>query len=434
MKPKTLLLLVALAMLPATPAAAAEVYEIHYVPSVGGSVIRVEILRNNNFDAEKQPVLLTYSPYNSLGGRQPASDSIAGRFVRRGYARAVADVLGTRGSTGCWDYGGAAEQQSGVDVVKYLANLPWSNGNVGMIGVSYNGTTANMVAATGIPELKAIVPIAAISRWYGYAYHDGVRYFLNSREVTDQGFDTPLVFDVGFGDTVAPDPTGKHFGDTVVARAGECAAIEHTMHAYSRSPDYTDFWKQRDYRKDAHKFRAAVLLVHGWQDYNVKQVEGVSLFERIPVDDPSTSEVEGVPFKILHMTQESHNDATGPYYAGLLERFLARTLRDQVNGVENEPSVYSLGRDASGAFRTYDIGASWPPAGTGTLALHLGRSFDTIDGVPSSGPIGTVGETGTLTLGQNNDGSGWTHINTGTISEELTLNDPLNEDGHGFYS
>ena len=101
-------------------------------------------------------------------------------------------MLGTRGSTGCWDYGGAKEQQSGVDVVKYLADLPWSNGNVGMTGVSYEGTTANMVAATGIPELKGIVPIAAISRWYGYAYNSGVRYFLNSVEPTDEGFDTPL--------------------------------------------------------------------------------------------------------------------------------------------------------------------------------------------------------------------------------------------------
>ena len=53
-----------------------------------------------------------------------------------------------------------------------------------------------MVAARGaeVPELKAIVPIAAISRWYGYAYGNGVRYFLNSQEPTDEGFDTPLAF------------------------------------------------------------------------------------------------------------------------------------------------------------------------------------------------------------------------------------------------
>ena len=55
------------------------------------------------------PVILTYSPYNSLSeGTTPnlANDDLGQRYVARGYARAVADVLGTRNSSGCWDYGG----------------------------------------------------------------------------------------------------------------------------------------------------------------------------------------------------------------------------------------------------------------------------------------------------------------------------------------
>src|SRR5680860_1719915 len=190
----------------ARPVAAAastsgEVYEVHYVPTVGDAVIRVEIWRDASYDAERQPVILTYSPYNSLSEPEPARDALGETFVPEGYARAVADVLGTRGSTGCWDYGGKAEQQSGVDVVRWLARRDWSNGKVAMIGGSYNGTTAALVAARGddVPELKAIVPIAAISRWYGYAYGNGVRYFLHSRVPSDEGFDTPLAFDFGFG-------------------------------------------------------------------------------------------------------------------------------------------------------------------------------------------------------------------------------------------
>src|SRR5680860_1344179 len=119
-----------------------QTYEVHEVETVGGAVIRMEVWRDTSFDAAKQPVLLTYSPYNSLGEPEPARDSLGETFVPKGYARVVADVLGTRGSTGCWNYGGAKEQQSGVDVVKYLANRPWSNGKVAMIGGSYNGTTA----------------------------------------------------------------------------------------------------------------------------------------------------------------------------------------------------------------------------------------------------------------------------------------------------
>lgn len=425
---RSCVLLVLMTGVMATPAQAAEVTEVAYVPTVGGAKIRVEIRRNPAKDP--QPVILTYTPYAILSGRNsPVADEVGNRYVSKGYARAVADVLGTRGSTGCWDYGGALEQRSGVDVVKYLASRPWSNGAVAMTGVSYEGTTANMVAATGIPELKAIVPIAAISHWYGYAYRQGVRYALNSRVPTDEGLDTPLIFDFGFGRTVAPDPTSPEFLAAAAARSGECGAIAHTQAAYSRSPDYGAFWLERDYRKDAANFRAATLIVHGWQDYNVKQDEGLSLYEALPVDDPGTSTVEGVPFKRLWMTQSSHANGSGTGYQTLLDNFFEQTLKGIDRGVHLGAPVRTQGAD--GVVR---VEASMPPPQTTTLALHLGRSFDDIAGVPSVGPVGTTGETGVLRLAQQNDGEGWTHVDAGVISEELTLEDPLNADGHGYYS
>jgi len=194
------LLLAALILLPAARAGATVIYETYRVPTVGGKAISVDVMRD---DAAKGPVpvLLTYSPYNAevtgMPGENLADDSYGASFVPHGYARAVADVLGTRASGGCWDYGGPKETQSGVDLVKFLAARPWANGNVGMIGTSYDGTTANMVASQGdkVPELKAIVPIAAITRWYDYAYGNGVRYFGNSQSATDEGIDTPLAFD-----------------------------------------------------------------------------------------------------------------------------------------------------------------------------------------------------------------------------------------------
>jgi predicted acyl esterase len=97
----------ALAIPAAQHATAADVvYEVVQIPTVGGAHIRVEIQRDKSFDKAKQPVILTYSPYSSLGEPQPAADGIASRYNKLGYARAVADVIGTRGSSGCWDYGG----------------------------------------------------------------------------------------------------------------------------------------------------------------------------------------------------------------------------------------------------------------------------------------------------------------------------------------
>ena len=219
----------------ALPAAAAEpVFEKYKVPTVGGAEINVEVMRPAG--EPEAPVILTYSPYNTLSETTApnlANDDLGQRYVERGYARAVADVLGTRNSSGCWDYGGAREQQSGVDLVNALAAQPWSSGKVAMIGGSYDGTTANMVAARGsdAPGLAAIVPELAISRWYGYAYSAGVRYFGNSERPTDEGFDTPLAFD--FGITRTPPP-GRARACRLERRLGR--ARHAGRHAHHRAP------------------------------------------------------------------------------------------------------------------------------------------------------------------------------------------------------
>jgi X-Pro dipeptidyl-peptidase len=430
----------ALAVPAANTASAADVvYEIVQVPTVGGAHIRVEIQRDKRFDAAKQPVILTYSPYSSLGEPQPAADGIATRYNPRGYARAVADVIGTRGSSGCWDYGGKNEQQSGADVVRYLSKLPWSNGKVGMTGVSYEGTTANMVAALGDKisasanggrGLAGIIPVASISHWYGYAYWEGVRYAGNSKNPTDEGIDTPLGFDAGFAKTLPADPSSPGWAEAAQSRLGECDAAEHTMQGYNKNPDYGPFWQERDYRKDAAKFRVPVLVVHGWQDYNVKQDEGTSLFDALPVDDPRTAKVEGVPFKKIWMTQSDHADGSGAGYRELVDKFWERTLKGVRNGVEQLPVATSLGRSSAGAAKAFTTSASWPPAATSMLTLNLDRSFDAIPGVPSVGPAGTTGENGTLRLtARRTDGSVWTFFDDGTVTEEESLADPGNRGG-----
>ena len=409
--------------------AAAPVTEIFSVPTVDGARIRVEVYRDPAFDP--QPVILTYSPYNSLGEPNPSHDALADHFIPLGYARASADVLGTRGSTGCWDYGGLKEQQSGLDVVKFLAGQTWSNGKVGMIGGSYDGTTANMVAATGTPELKAIVPEAAISRWYGYAYNNGVRYFLNSEEPTDEGFDTPFAFDYGFNRTVAPDPDDPNFVATLLNRVGVCEteSLDHTQEGYNNQPDYDQFWLERDYRKDASKFRAAVLLAHGWQDYNVKQEEGVGLWEALPVDNPATPAVEGVPFKIMYLTQQTHAGPSGAEWAPLLDRFFAHTLRGVENGIDKDPvRVITRGRSLtpSGSYSTLDpvFEQTWPPPTTGEVTVYL-RDGGTLEPESGDDPVASyVDDAATseeASTQQPNGSPSWLFYQSAPLEKELRL-------------
>jgi X-Pro dipeptidyl-peptidase len=362
----TLLVLLAL---PAGALAAEPVFEKYKVPTVGGAEINVEVMRPaDNPDA---PVILTYSPYNTLSETTTpnlANDDLGQRYVPKGYARAVADVLGTRNSSGCWDYGGADEQQSGVDLVNFLAAQPWTNGKVAMIGGSYDGTTATMVAARGedVPGLAAIVPIAGISRWYGYAYGDGVRYFLNSERPTDEGIDTPLAFDFGLARTPPTDPSDPLYAEKLASRANPCESADHTVKGYDRTPDYDAFWLERDYRKDAAKIRAAALVAHGWQDYNVKQEEGVDLYRALT----------NTPFKRLYMWQAGHSTPGAENWQPLLDRFFDRTLLGVRNGVDREPSVITEGRSATKRSTGFRTEAAWPPPGTKRTRLALaGGSF-----------------------------------------------------------
>lgn len=129
-----LLLTAVLVLLSAAPASAELVYETYRVPTVGGAEVAVEVMRDDA-GPKRVPVLLTYSPYNTLSEYSSpnlANDDLGQQFVPRGYARAVADVLGTRNSSGCWDYGGPKETQSGVDLVRFLARQKWANGRVGI--------------------------------------------------------------------------------------------------------------------------------------------------------------------------------------------------------------------------------------------------------------------------------------------------------------
>ena len=72
-------------------------------------------------------------------------------------------MVGTGNSGGCWDYGGVRERNSAYDLVEWLGTQPWSNGNVGMIGGSYDGTRANECASANPPHLATIVPEVSIA-------------------------------------------------------------------------------------------------------------------------------------------------------------------------------------------------------------------------------------------------------------------------------
>src|SRR3954453_3914082 len=278
-----------------------------------------------------------------------------------------------------------------------------------MIGASYDGTTANMVAVRGadVPGLAAIAPQAAINHWYGYAYQDGARFFANSDVPTDEGIDTPLGFDFGLARTPPTHPDQDSVLDLPTGRYNPCESVDHTQHGYDTTPDYDKFWLDRDYLKDAANVRVPVLVTHGWQDYNVKQSEGLDFYNALT----------NVPFKVLYMWQGPHGVPSTADYKDVLARFFAYTLKGETtNGIDTDPPVHTVGRTGATADKTPDVEDTWPLPGTHDVALALGRAGGAGVLAPDAG-----GDPSTIT-------------DSGAAGEERELQEGLaKEDGWLFY-
>jgi len=83
-------------------------------------------------------------------------------------------------------------------------------------------------------------------------------------------------------------------------------------------------------------------------------------------------------------TQSSHGTPARKEHADLLERFFERTLKGVRNGIENEPPVWTEGRDATAKVKL-KTEESWPPPGTHPLALSLTRDNDGVEVLGSGG-------------------------------------------------
>lgn len=81
------------------------------------------------------------------------------KLVRSGYNMLVVDVRGTGFSQGTWQVFGDRERRDTVEVIDWAADQRWSNGKVGMAGVSYSAINQVQAAADDPGTLGAIFPV-----------------------------------------------------------------------------------------------------------------------------------------------------------------------------------------------------------------------------------------------------------------------------------
>jgi len=89
--------------------------------------------------------------------------SIRRRFLAAGYAWVDVDVRGTGASGGRWVTPWHADEvRDGGEVVEWIVRQPWSNGRVGSLGISYDGTCADMLLVAEHPAVRAVAPLFSL--------------------------------------------------------------------------------------------------------------------------------------------------------------------------------------------------------------------------------------------------------------------------------
>ncbi len=126
-------------------------------------------------DAEKNPVpaVLEYLPYRKRDGTIVRDALTHPYFAGHGYAAIRVDMRGCGDSDGLMlDEYARQEQDDALEVIAWIARQKWSNGKVGMFGISWGGFNALQVAARKPAALKAIVTICSTDD----RYEDDIHY------------------------------------------------------------------------------------------------------------------------------------------------------------------------------------------------------------------------------------------------------------------
>jgi X-Pro dipeptidyl-peptidase len=268
-------------------------------------------------------------PYR--GGRTRISNSLLS-WVARGFAVVHSEQPGTGRSQGCPTVGDDPERLPMKFVIDWLNGRAkgystptgmeevkatgWSTGKVGMIGTSYEGTLPLAAATTGVQGLEVVVPVAPNTSYYHY-------YRANGLVRSPGGYlgeDVDVLYDfIQSGDTA-----GRANCDRVW-KYGIFAGAKGMDRA---SGDYSDFWAARDLVPHLKNVKAAVLLAHGLNDYNVMPAHSVRIYDELKALKLPVS---------MYLHQGGHG---GNPPVDMLNRWFSHYLYGVDNGVEKDPPVW----------------------------------------------------------------------------------------------
>jgi X-Pro dipeptidyl-peptidase len=260
--------------------------------------------------------------------RTSISNSLVAQWVPRGFAVVHSEAPGTGLSGGSPTVGGAPERLAPKAVIDWLngrakgfttadgqteMRATWCTGKVGMTGTSYNGTIPVAAATTGVEGLEAIIPVAPNTSYYHYYRSNGL--VRNPGGWLGEDIDSLYDF-INSGDPAHRARSNELYRDGEFAKGRD-----------RQTGDYNTFWADRDLLRYAKNIKCAVLMSHGFNDWNVVPEHSVRISQAVKGHVP--------------LVQYFHQDGHGgdPPFE-LMNKWFTRFLYGVKNGVETGPKAY----------------------------------------------------------------------------------------------
>jgi X-Pro dipeptidyl-peptidase len=276
-----------------------------------------------------EPQARTFHPNIAFNtNRTVISNELVRTWVPRGFAVVHSEATGTGQSTGSPTIGGMPERFAPKAVIDWLngrakgfttvdgtveVSAKWCTGKVGMTGTSYNGTIPIAAATTGVKGLECIIPVSPNTSYYHYYRSNG----LVRSPGGYLGEDVDSLYDfINSGNPANRDNSNKLYRDGELAKGQD-----------RRTGDYNEFWAGRDLLKFVGGIKCAVLIAHGFNDWNV-------------VPEHSTRISQAIKGKVP-LIQYFHQGGHGgdpPF--DLMNKWFTRFLYGVKNDVENGPKAY----------------------------------------------------------------------------------------------
>ena len=360
-----------------------------------GVVLKADVYRPAN--SGSYPVLIQRTPYNKELWLITAATLDPVRASAAGYAVVIQDVRGRWASGGDVFFPYRDEEPDCEDTLAWAAEQTWSAGVAGCYGLSYMGGTTWMSAATGHDSLRAISPTTAPnSFWRNNFWRGGVlqistlviwalrtigpvALFRAGKALPELGARLAELADAvdGFDELIHQRPlnelsAGHEEDETFIPFLYE--VLKHPL---------PDEWTDSILLNDRHSsVKVPALIIAGWYDLllgaDLEHFAGMQSSGSSEVARNNTRIIIGPWSHAMFMNMVGQVDfgfrSSGLFLdmkedlTSLNLRWFDRWLKEEPNGVDNEPRVKVF---VQGINRWRDE-QQWPPARSRQMPWYLG--------------------------------------------------------------